>query len=350
MSGLVAAFLVERGGFRLEVALDVAPGETVALLGPNGAGKSTVVDTLAGLVAIDGGSIALDGRPLDDPATGAWVPAERRGIGVVFQGGLLFEHLTVLENVAFGLRSRGVDGADSTASDWLGRLGLGDRAADRPSTLSGGQAQLVALARALAPEPRLLLLDEPLSALDVGARAEIRHRLRRHLEEYAGPRVLITHDPTEAFLLADRIVVLEEGAVTNRGTADEIRLSPRTRYAADLAGINLVQGTASGGVVETGSLTLNVADRDVSGPVLATIHPTAIAVHADRPGGSPRNVWQTTVERVESDGNRVRLGLGAPLRLVVEVTEAARSELGLEAGSTIWAAVKATEVQVTAGD
>jgi molybdate transport system ATP-binding protein len=350
VSGLRADFVVERAGYRLELALDAAPGETVALLGPNGAGKSTAVAALAGLIPIDEGTVALDGDMLDDPAAGTWVAPEARDIGVVFQDGLLFDHLTLRDNVAFGLRSRGIDGYDETAAEWLGRVGLSGSVSSYPGDLSGGQAQLVALARALATEPRLLLLDEPLSALDVGTRSEIRHVLHDHLEHFAGPRIVITHDPTEAFLLADRLVVLEGGVVTHRGTPDEVRLTPTTSYAADLAGINLVRGSAAVGDVETESHTLHVGDHAVSGPVVATIHPTAISVHAQRPAGSPRNVWQTTVERLESDGARVRLRTGDPLPLVVEVTESARAELDLVVGAAVWLAIKATEIRVTAGD
>ncbi len=350
--GLRAAMDVRRtGGFRLELELSIPAGETAALLGPNGAGKSTAVAALAGLLALDRGRVELAGTVLDDPAEGAFVPAEARRIGVVFQDYLLFPHLSVLENVAFGLRSRGTDRdeARDRAREWVDRLGLDGLEHRRPGDLSGGQAQRVALARALVPEPDLLLLDEPLSALDVTTRGRLRRTLAAHLEAFEGPRLLITHDPTEAFLLADTIHVLEDGALTQSGTADEIRLRPRTPYAADLAGSNLFTGTAAGGEVDVGPHVLHVADRDVQGPVLVTVRPTAVSLYRERPEGSPRNAWETTVDRVERLGDRVRLRTGPPLPLTVEITRDATEELELASGSGVWVAVKATEIGVEAG-
>jgi molybdate transport system ATP-binding protein len=198
-------------------------------------------------------------------------------------------------------------------------------------------------------EPDLLLLDEPLAALDVTTRTELRQTLEEHLYEFPGPRLVITHDPTEAFLLADHIHIIEDGVVTQSGSADEIRLRPRSRYAADLAGSNLVAGTAARGVVDTGEQTLRIADRGIRGPVLVTIHPTAISVYPERPEGSPRNSWETTVERVEQVGDRVRLRTGTPLPLTVEVTEGARADLALEPGVRVWLAFKATEIGVQPG-
>ena len=347
--GLDADLLVHRSEtFRLEANLSIPAGTTAALLGPNGAGKSTAVAALAGLLPIDAGRITLDGTVLDAPEAGVFIPAEDRRVGVVFQDYLLFPHLTVLENVAFGLRSHGTS-RDETAfrsREWLARLGLEELERRKPGDLSGGQAQRVALARALVTEPNLLLLDEPLSALDVTTRTELRHALGEHLAAFEGPRLLITHDPTEAFLLADDIHIIEEGTVTQTGSADDIRLRPRTRYAADLAGSNLLIGIAHGGTVDTGTQSLHIADDVLAGPVLVTIHPTAISVHPRRPEGSQRNTWPTTVQRVEQLGARVRLRTGPPLPLTIEVTDGARVELGLEPGVQVWVAFKATEISV----
>lgn len=350
-AGLRADFAVTRSDrFELSLALSIDPGTTVALLGPNGAGKSTAVAALAGLLPVDAGRIALSGEILDDSGEGIFVPPEERKVGVVFQDYLLFPQSTVLENVAFGLRSRRMprDEAHARAREWLGRLGLETLEAVRPGALSGGQAQRVALARALASEPDLLLLDEPLSALDVTTRTEMRHTLAEHLGQFAGPRLLITHDPTEAFLLADRIHIIEDGAITQEGTADDIRLRPRTPYAADLAGSNLITGVATSGLVDTGSHTVRIAEDRVEGRVLLTIHPNAVSIHAYRPEGSPRNTWSTTVERLEPLGPRVRLRTGSPLPLTVELTETARAEMALTVGSEVWVAVKATEIGVEA--
>jgi molybdate transport system ATP-binding protein len=189
-------------------------------------------------------------------------------------------------------------------------------------------------------------LDEPLSALDVTTRVEMRRALAEHLESFPGPRLFITHDPTEAFLLADEIHIIEQGRVTQAGTADDIRLRPRTRYAADLAGSNLVTGTALGGDINTGSHVLHVADHEISGPVLATIRPAAISVHLREPEGSPRNSWTTTVDLVEHLGERTRLRTGDPLALTIEVTEEAARSLGLVEGKQVWISIKATEITV----
>lgn len=350
--GLEAELEVRRAGsFRLELELSIPAGTTMALLGPNAAGKSTAVAALAGLLPLERGKVELAGRVLEDPAAGVTVPAEERRIGVVFQDGLLFPHLSVLENVAFGLRTRGLSRQDARerAATWLERLGVEGLEGRAPGDLSGGQAQRVALARALVTDPEMLLLDEPLSAVDVTTRTRLRETLAEHLEAFDGPRLLITHDPTEAFLLADRICVLEEGAVTQEGTADEIRLRPRTRYAADLAGSNLLRGTAADGRVEVEGHVLHVADQDVEGPVLVTIHPTAVSVHRGRPEGSQRNAWETVVDRIATLGARVRLRTGPPLPLTVEITREAREELELEDGADVWVAVKATEIGVRAG-
>lgn len=346
----VRAKLRRSDAFQLDIAVSVAAGHTVALLGPNGSGKSTAVAAIAGLLPIDEGMIGLGGRVLDEPATGTFIPAERRRIGVVFQDYLLFPHLSVLENVAFGLRSNGVgrDEAYRRSMTWIDRLGLVGLGHRRPGDLSGGQAQRVALARALVTEPAALLLDEPLSALDVTTRTEMRHVMTEHLAVFSGPRLLITHDPTEAFLLADRVHIIEEGAITQAGSPDEIRLHPRTPYAADLAGSNLLLGSAVNGVLKVGEHVLHIADDVPDGLVMATIHPTAVSVHTRRPEGSARNSWATTIDGVEHLGTRARLHTAAPLPLTVEVTEAALADLGLEPGSRVWIAVKATEIGVQA--
>lgn len=349
MAGLNARIGFRRSdSFRLDIDLSIAPGETVALLGPNGAGKSTAVAAIAGLIRLDTGRIDLNGTTLDEPEAGRYVPPERRNIGIVFQDYLLFPHLSALENVAFGLRSRGIrrHEAHHRSREWLSRLGLANLERSTPGDLSGGQAQRVALARALATEPDLLLLDEPLSALDVTTRTELRRHLGDHLSGFDGPRLIITHDPTEAFLLADRVCIIEGGRITQSGSDEEIRLRPRTPYAADLAGSNLLAGIAHAGVVEVGDHRIAIADTTHEGPVILTIHPTAISIHTDRPAGSPRNAWRTTVKRLESLGTRARLRTGHPLPLTVEVTEVATEELGIEPGTELWVAFKATEIGV----
>ncbi|MGI8517147.1 MAG: sulfate/molybdate ABC transporter ATP-binding protein [Acidimicrobiia bacterium] len=346
--GLEANFSVSRGGgFRLDLNLLIPPGRTVALLGPHGAGKSTAVNVLSGLLAIEEGRIELAGAVLDDPAAGVFVSPEGRRVGVVFQDYLLFSHLSVQENVAFGLRSRGMskERSRARAGEWLERMDLSDLGRRKPGQLSGGQAQRVALARALVTEPDLLLLDEPLSALDVGTRMQLRRTLAEHLDQFNGPRLLITHDPSEAFLLADEIHVMENGTITQSGSPDDIRLRPRSAYAADLAGSNLFAADARNGSVDIGGHQVHVASA-VEGDVLVTIRPSAISVHRSQPGGSPRNSWLTTIELIEHLGERVRMRTGPPLPLTVEITESALVELNLSEGQEVWLAIKATEIGV----
>jgi len=194
----------------------------------------------------------------------------------------------------------------------------------------------------------MLLLDEPFSALDVSSRAGLRRLLQDHLAGFQGPRLLITHDPTEAFLLADRLIVLENGSVVQEGSADQIRLRPASPYAADLAGVNLVVGTASGRILTVGHHRLVVPEA-ASGRVIATIHPRAISIHLDRPGGSPRNSWPTRIERIDHHADRVRVQTGNPLPVTAEITPDAQTGLNLAPGSEVWLSVKATEIQVNAG-
>lgn len=338
------------GALELDLELTAPPGELVVVVGPNGAGKTTLLRALAGLQPLDAGHVTLDGVALDDADAGVLVPPERRPVGIVYQDGLLFPHLSALENVAFGLRSRGVGRGEARrqAAGWLRRVGLAGREHTRPGELSGGQAQRVALARALAPQPRLLLLDEPLAALDATTRAEVRRDLRRHLDSYDGVRILVTHDPLEALALATTIVVIEDGRVVQSGPPDEVRGRPRSRYVADLVGVNLLEGTVRGhDVVLRSGARLTVADVPSPGDVLAVLHPRAVALHrGERPAGSPRNVWEGTVGALDFEGDRVRVRLDGPVPLVAEVTPAAVHDLGVEEGSTLWASVKATEIAV----
>ncbi len=342
---LEADFTVRRGELELTVAVSAPAGQVTAVLGPNGSGKSTLLDCIAGAVGIDGGSIVLGGVVLDQPPK-TFLPQRCRQVGAVHQDLLLFPHMRVLDNVAFGPRSRGLpaSAARSRAREWLLKVGAGELEARRPGELSGGQAQRVALARALATEPRALLLDEPLSALDAGTRIEVRRELRRHLDDYEGATVLVTHDPLDVLALADRVAILEHGRLSQAGSVAEVTRHPRSRYVADLIGTNLLHGTASGAAVTVeGGARLSTAE-DHEGPVFLTIDPAAIALHRIEPEGSPRNRWHTTVAHLDVLGDRVRVQLGPPVPVVAEVTAAAVAELGLHEGSTVWASAKATEV------
>jgi molybdate transport system ATP-binding protein len=282
----------------------------------------------------------------DDPARGVYVVPEQRAVGVMFQEYLLFPHLSVLENVAFPLRSRGVrrGEARARAGEWLARVGLAGRESAKPADLSGGQRQRVALARALVAEPSMLLLDEPLAALDVGTRAELRRDLRTHLASFPGVRVLVTHDLLDAVALADRLVVLERGSVAQEGPVAEVTERPRSRYVAELVGTNLLRGTGHDHTVTIAGGGAVVTADPVDGDVYVAIPPHAVSLHRQHPEGSARNVWRGTVHGADLLGDRVRVHVQGEIALVAEVTAAAVADLGLHDGVEVWATVKATEL------
>jgi len=344
--GLRASLSVVQGSFTLELALAARPGEVVALLGPNGAGKTTALRALAGLAPLTAGAIAVDGRTLDEPGRGTYVPTEDRPVAMVFQDYLLFPHLSALDNVAFGLRARGTDRgqARARAREWLVRVGLADQVMSRPGRLSGGQAQRVALARALITAPRLLLLDEPLAALDASTRMTIRSDLRRHLGEYSGTTVLVTHDPLDAMILAHRLVVVEQGRVVQVGTPAEVARAPRTAYVARLLGLNLYRGAADGTqvtLVDGGMIHLA---GPVTGDVFVAFPPSAVTLHRERPtGSSPRNAWSGRIVGLEQHATTVRVAIDGRPPVLADVTAAAVADLDLTPGTSVWVTVKATE-------
>jgi len=253
--------------------------------------------------------------------------------------------MTVLENVGFGLKRD----AHRIAREWLDRSGLGDKAGAMPRELSGGQAQRIALLRTLVTEPRLLLLDEPLSALDVSVRAEVRRELSRQLAGFKGIRILVTHDPLEAIALADRLVVLEQGGVVQDGPPTEVTARPRSRFVADLAGVNLLRGVGRGDHIELDGGETMAAPEAGQGRVFAVIHPRAVALYLSRPEGTPRNVWRARAEDLDLRGERVRVRLSGRVPLVAEVTPSAVRDLHLGSGADVWVAVKATEISVYPG-
>lgn len=345
---LEAALTVDVGAFRLHARFDVAAGQTAVVVGPNGAGKTTLLRSLAGLVGLTDGRVVLADQVLDDVGAGIHVSPEQRPIGVVFQDYLLFPHLSALDNVAFGLRSRGTSRGDArrAAMGWLTRMGVAHKAAARPSELSGGQSQRVALARALATDPALLLLDEPLAALDVATRSEVRRDVRRHLASFPGVRLVVTHDPIEAATLADQLIVIEDGVITQQGTPAEVTGRPRSSYVAQLVGTNLIHGELHDGILRVaGGFTL-ATSSSVDGAASALVHPRSVALYRQRPAGSPRNVWEGKIESLETLGDRVRARITGPPEVVAEVTAEAARDLGLVDGDAVWLAVKATEVDV----
>jgi molybdate transport system ATP-binding protein len=359
---LVMSGTVERGSFELAADLRAAPGEVLGVLGPNGAGKTTLLRALSGLDALSTGSIRLGGLTLDDVETGTFLPAERRPVGLVFQNYRLFPHLNVRDNVAYAPRVQGAGRrqARADADSWLERLDLTALATRRPDQISGGQAQQVALARALAADPGLLLLDEPLSALDAKTRLDVRARLRSHLEEFTGPVLIITHDPLEAMVMADRLLVIENGRVVQQGSPAQVARQPATQYVARLVGLNLYTGmleVATRRVILDvgGTLTVTLADDEAEAsaqtgqstrPVLVGLRPSAISIHTERPAqASPRNVWQGTIGGLELLADRVRVQVDATPPALVDISSAAVAELGLRPGLGVWLSAKATETE-----
>ncbi|HUR73534.1 MAG TPA: ABC transporter ATP-binding protein [Sporichthya sp.] len=349
--GLDVNFQVARGNFSLGLNLTVSPGRTTALLGPNGAGKSTALRVFTGLLRPHDGYVRLDGLPLD--GTGVHVPPEQRPVGVVWQDYRLFPNLSALDNVAFGLRTRGVSkaGSRATAAFWIERMGLTEHAAKKPASLSGGQAQRVALARALAPEPKLLLLDEPLAALDARTRLDVRTNLRKHLADFGGATVLVTHDPLDAMVLASDVVVLEGGRAVQRGPVAQVARHPQTDYVARLVGLNLYRGTADADGVRLPDGTLIAAVMDAFAPhdypeVMVAFPPAAVSVFTERPVGTPRNVFAAHITDMELHAGSVRLHLQGSLDVLADVTAGAVAELDLVPGRQVWATVKATEASV----
>ncbi|MFF9851116.1 ABC transporter permease [Streptomyces litmocidini] len=328
------------------LTLDAEPGTTIAVVGPNGAGKTTLLRALLSLTPRAHARLTLGAVDV----TG--LPPHRRRVAWVPQDGALFPHMTALANTAYGLRSQGVPraGARREAQAWLDRLGVGHLGHRKPSQLSGGQAQRVALARALAARPRLLVLDEPLAALDQTTRAHVRHTLRTHLARFGGVCLIVTHDPVEAVSLADRVLVLDDGRALQDGSPAEVTRHPRSPWVARMLGRNAWPGTTTAeGLALDGGGTLVAADPPSPGvPALAIVAPEAVSVHREKPAGSPRNVWPGTVREITTSGSRLRVLITSDTApdLVAEVTPQAAAELGLADGVSVWTSVKATETTV----
>ncbi len=349
---LRADIRLTRGLLRIGLELDAQPGQIVAVLGPNGSGKTTLLHTLAGLIRLQHGQIDVGGTLWDSPAENVWMAPENRRTGLVVADHLLFPHLSVIDNVAFGPRSRGVAKSDarSRAGVELDALGLHDRLEVRPRELSSGQAQRVALARALATDPDLLLLDEPLSALDPTTRAQTRADLGVRLRAFRGVTIMVTHDPLDALSLADRLVFIEDGRLVQEGTPQDVIARPRDAYVAQVVGLNFLRGRRiSDQQVDVGGTTVmapNLPAGGADGSVCMTIPPSAVALYRTRPEGSPRNTWPVTVSDIQLIGQTARVNLAGPLALAAEVTAAAVADLRLGVGQELWATVKATEISV----
>ena len=341
------------GEIELDVAFDVPAGRCLALAGPSGAGKSTILRLLAGIVRPDRGRVTCGDDVWVDTTNGAWLPPERRRCGYVFQDYALFPHLSAWRNVAYGLRSSPGRTRKVKALSLLDRLGLTDRADAMPATLSGGERQRVALARALAPDPAVLLLDEPLSALDARTRASATRQLTATLRSLELPVVLVTHEFAEAALLGDEIGIIDDGAIIQRGSASELASRPSSAFVADFTGAVVLTGTAR---TDHGELTIvdldggGVActtDRG-TGRVALSVYPWEITISSPQatPDESAQNRLSVQITSVTTVGNRVRLGLSAGQPLVAEVTGKALEDLHLAVGAQVLATWKATATRL----
>jgi molybdate transport system ATP-binding protein len=357
---VLRATLVRRlGDFELACALEAAAGAPVVVVGESGSGKTTLLRLLAGLDHPDNGRIEVGGRVWYDGAGSLFVPPDLRPVGYVSQNYALFPHLDAIENVAFGLRGQGMAraAARARALAMLERLGVGDLAGRRPRQLSGGQQQRVALGRALILEPEVLLLDEPLSALDVETRHAVRGELRQLLGTLSCATVLVTHSPLEALVFGERIVVLERGRVAQVGDRAALLRQPRTRYVATLLGLNLLPGRVTarnpGGMVtlDTDRGTVTVADASPGDELFVAISPEHVMLSLESPVGSARNVFVGPIEELVPEppfGDRLRVVIGPAPSFVAEVTAAAAHQLGLAVGMRVHAAFKATSVSAYA--
>lgn len=338
---------VQERGF--DVALSLGPTETVAVMGPNGAGKSTLLSVIAGLLRPDRGRAELNGHTLFQlgEGQGRWSAPHHRGTALLAQEPLLFPHLSAAQNVAFGPRSAGTSKrvAMAGAMRWLSEVEAEDLARRRPAELSGGQAQRVAVARALAADPGLLLLDEPMAALDIHSAPLLRRLLKRVLADR--PAIIITHDVLDALMLADRVVILESGRIAEEGPTRQVLQKPRSAFAAGLAGLNFVPGTSSGDGIMTSRgqhIAGHSEDRVPSGQAaVAVFPPSAVSVFLTDAHGSPRNSFPVSVRDLEPHGDQIRVRADG---LAADITPAALTDLALVPGTTAHFVVKAASVSI----
>jgi molybdate transport system ATP-binding protein len=343
------------GALELDVALEVRAGECLALAGLSGAGKTSVLRVAAGLLHPERGLIQADGETWLDTQRGIDVPPEERRCGYVFQEYALFPHLRAWQNVAYPLRGLPRGQRRPRAQELLERFGLGALADARPRTLSGGERQRVAVARALARDPGVLLLDEPLSALDARTRASAARELATVLREIDAPALLVTHDFTEAAQLGDRVGVIDAGRIVQEGTPSELAATPRSAFVADFTGAVVLTGRARPGADGLTHVDLDGGGAVTStdggeGEVAVSIYPWEIAIEPadEERHGSAQNRIQAEVVSITTVGNRVRLGLAAPQPLAAEITASSAERLTLRAGSRVTASWKAAATRLVA--
>ncbi|WP_051476545.1 ABC transporter ATP-binding protein [Arthrobacter sp. Br18] len=331
------------------MSLTVETGETLAVLGPNGAGKSTLLAVIAGLLRPDSGKSTLDGEVLFEVAPrtrSTFIQPAARGVSLLAQDPLLFPHLSVLENVAFGPRSAGVRRAQARAHArrWLEEVEAPELAHRMPTELSGGQAQRVAVARALASNPSLLLLDEPMAALDVSVAPALRRMLRRVLRDQTV--IIVTHDILDAFTLADRVVVLDAGSIVEQGPTHEVLERPRSRFTADLAGLNILSGVRTANGIRTfagNEITRAAPGIALHTSIVAAVRPSAVRVSLAQPANFHVAALPGIILDVEPHGGLVRVRAE---EFAADITPALAAELDLAPGNCVWFAFDATDVTV----
>ncbi len=268
-----------------DLSLAVAAGELVAVLGPSGCGKTTLLRLIAGFERPDSGTITIGGRTV--AGDGEFVPPEHRRVGMVFQDYALFPHLTVAENVAFGLAGLGRAERSQRTRQALELVGLQHKASSYPDELSGGEQQRVALARALAPEPAVVLLDEPFSNLDEALRADLRRDVELILREAEATAILVTHDQEEALSLADRVAVMRDGRIVQLGSPEEVYARPASRWAAEFVGdVNVISGVSRGECAETELGTFDLPSPTPAGPLQIAVRPEQLELVADSQGNA----------------------------------------------------------------
>ncbi len=344
------------GALALDVSVVVRPGECLALAGPSGAGKTSLLRVAAGLLRPERGLVQANGETWLDTSRDVEVPPERRSCGYVFQEYALFPHMTAWQNVAYPLRGLPRAERRERALGLLERFGMRELADARPRTLSGGERQRVALARVLAREPRVLLLDEPLSALDARTRAGAARELAEILREVEAPALLVTHDFAEAAHLGDRVGVIDSGRVIQEGTPTELAAEPRSAFVADFTGAVVLTGVARSGPEGLTTVALDgggeVSSTDPgSGKVALSVYPWDISIEprgAEAAPGSTKNHLPAEVVSITTLGNRVRVGLGGPQPLAAEITVASAHELDLRAGAGVTASWKASATRLIA--
>lgn len=353
MSGVRVHARLEQRGVEFDVSLGA--GEVLAVLGPNGVGKSTLLLMIAGLLKPDQGRIELGGTVVTDTNDGTFVPAHARGVAMLSQQAMLFPHMTAEANVAYAPRCKGQSrsAAHRTAKRWLEAVDAAHLAERRPAQLSGGQAQRIAVARALAAEPQLLLLDEPMAALDVTTAPALRRLLREILRDQGRTAIIVTHDLLDALAVADKVIVIDDGKVVESGPVRTVLAAPRSGFAARIAGINLIPGKMSeSGTLQTlwGTDVSGIGDLDVGSEGIALFRPAAVAVHLEPPLASPRNVIAVTIAELDVHGTTVRIrGAEQPdgsTGLAADITAASAADLDVEPGQTVYFVVKTQEVQL----